>query len=270
MASLEIEITQNIREVVEIEGSITLGRKNSNDIILLHKGVSRCHAKIYQDENDYILEDLQSANGVFVNGQKIHFWVLCQGDIIEIGNAKLNFTFQTVGMPDLEIDLTKQLLEDYDQQQIMDAQHIVLHFYSQSQVIDQVNEFFLEKLEHFTDLSEKDKACLGTATQEAIGNAQRHGHKYRDDLKVELRFIKKQELCTVRVTDQGSGFNHIAQLEQSESLTPVEAARQRYLEGGYGGLGIMLMKGCIDRIEYNHKGNQITLSRFLRRDDALT
>ena len=51
----------------------------------------------------------------------------------------------------------------------------------------------------------------------------------------------------------------------TENKTPQEwadlAARERYLAGGMGGLGIMLMIRCVDLVEYNDKGNRIILTK---------
>ena len=43
------------------------------------------------------------------------------------------------------------------------------------------------------------------------------------------------------------------------------AARERHEQGRPGGLGIMLMLRCVDRIEYNDIGNQITLTKMLKK-----
>ena len=51
---------------------VTLGRGANCDVILDDDGVSRHHARIYQDPfGRWIVEDLQSRNGVIVEGQRI-------------------------------------------------------------------------------------------------------------------------------------------------------------------------------------------------------
>jgi anti-sigma regulatory factor (Ser/Thr protein kinase) len=51
-------------------------------------------------------------------------------------------------------------------------------------------------------------------------------------------------------------------MKRSESGDAVSAARERYEQGRLGGLGIMLMLRCTDQLEYNEKGNQITLTKL--------
>lgn len=61
--------------------SITIGRDEANDIVLSHVGVSRYHAVIQEKNGKYVLKDLKSSNGVFVNGS------LVQGECILQNNA---------------------------------------------------------------------------------------------------------------------------------------------------------------------------------------
>jgi pSer/pThr/pTyr-binding forkhead associated (FHA) protein len=50
----------------------TLGRGSNCDIILDHHTVSRLHARIYQDPfGRWVVEDLESHNGVLVEGQRV-------------------------------------------------------------------------------------------------------------------------------------------------------------------------------------------------------
>ena len=50
-------------------------------------------------------------------------------------------------------------------------------------------------------------------------------------------------------------------------IDAVDAARARYKEGGTGGLGILMMLRCVDAVEYNETGNELTLTKY-RTDDA--
>ena len=63
MPSLKIEITRNFVEVRELSEEIILGRGRQADIVLLHASVSRRHARVYQKNNLYAIEDLNSSNG---------------------------------------------------------------------------------------------------------------------------------------------------------------------------------------------------------------
>ncbi len=72
--------------------SVVLGRSNSATIILIDDLVSREHAKIYRQGVESLVIDLNSANGVKVNGKKVvDPVVLNSGDILEIGSSSFRF-----------------------------------------------------------------------------------------------------------------------------------------------------------------------------------
>lgn len=73
--------------------SLTIGRSPDNDVRIDHPTVSRSHARIVQSrEGVYTIEDLDSTNGTFVNGERIiQPRVLKLDDIIHIGPYKLTY-----------------------------------------------------------------------------------------------------------------------------------------------------------------------------------
>jgi predicted component of type VI protein secretion system len=68
---------------------ITLGRSKENNIVLKNIKSSRRHARIERIGATYQITDLGSGNGTKVNGKKIDFHTLEQGDEIKIGDAIL-------------------------------------------------------------------------------------------------------------------------------------------------------------------------------------
>jgi predicted component of type VI protein secretion system len=70
-----------------------LGRDVSNDIILGDSEISRQHARLTRTPGGYVLEDLGSTNGSFVNGERLMApRVLNPGDLIALGeNVSLTF-----------------------------------------------------------------------------------------------------------------------------------------------------------------------------------
>jgi pSer/pThr/pTyr-binding forkhead associated (FHA) protein len=72
--------------------SLVIGRTPENDIVLNHKSISRHHAKVIRDGDKYIVVDLESANGVRVNGSEFERVELKSGDTLELGHVRLRFT----------------------------------------------------------------------------------------------------------------------------------------------------------------------------------
>lgn len=64
-----------------------IGRRETNDIVLTDISVSRRHAQLDHDNGRYVLTDLNSTNGTFVNGQRITKQLLEPGDVITFGTT---------------------------------------------------------------------------------------------------------------------------------------------------------------------------------------
>ncbi len=70
---------------------ILLGRNIDCDICLDDSLVSDEHAEIIRTDEGFILNDLNSRNGVTINGMEAHNHPLKNGDIIQIGNFRMRF-----------------------------------------------------------------------------------------------------------------------------------------------------------------------------------
>lgn len=69
----------------------TIGRAHTNHIVLKEARISRQHAIIRQAGKEFVVEDLQSSNGIFVNGEKMKEHVLSDGDRLQIGDFVMEF-----------------------------------------------------------------------------------------------------------------------------------------------------------------------------------
>jgi pSer/pThr/pTyr-binding forkhead associated (FHA) protein len=69
----------------------SIGRSRDNKIYLADKRASRHHARIDLQQGTFVLIDLDSANGTFVNGQRVQRQALRSGDEIRIGDTRLRF-----------------------------------------------------------------------------------------------------------------------------------------------------------------------------------
>ncbi len=72
--------------------NISIGRRESNDIVIENLAVSGMHAKVDSIDSGYLLTDLKSKNGTFVNGQLVATHWLGHGDAVSIGKHTLVFT----------------------------------------------------------------------------------------------------------------------------------------------------------------------------------
>lgn len=76
-------------EIYPIEqDEVVLGRESGVDILIDSPGISRRHARIFVENNQYTLEDLGSSNGTFLNGERLRGrLVLKPGDEIRLGRT---------------------------------------------------------------------------------------------------------------------------------------------------------------------------------------
>jgi pSer/pThr/pTyr-binding forkhead associated (FHA) protein len=85
---------------VEVGQELTIGRAYTNLLRLEGEEVSRVHAILYKRDQDYLIRDLDSKNGVYLNGQRVTSSIVVSGDEIQIGNYILLFD------PPEDFDLT--------------------------------------------------------------------------------------------------------------------------------------------------------------------
>src|SRR5687768_17302801 len=91
---LIIEDEEGATTIVPLgEEEITIGREPGNTIQLTEQNVSRQHARLTPGSDGWVIEDLDSYNGVRVNGVLIEGTVnLNEGDVVQIGDYHLAIT----------------------------------------------------------------------------------------------------------------------------------------------------------------------------------
>jgi pSer/pThr/pTyr-binding forkhead associated (FHA) protein len=95
--------------------SLTIGRRDDNDVVIEDPAVSGHHAKIDSLGDRFVLIDLKSKNGTFVNEQLIDSHWLNDGDVIAIGGYSLILEFS-----EDELRHTKNN-DDFDETQMMSS-----------------------------------------------------------------------------------------------------------------------------------------------------
>jgi ABC transport system ATP-binding/permease protein len=73
------------------KAAMVIGRTDDNDVVVNHRSISRHHAKIVREHGRFAIVDLQSSNGVRVNGEEYGKVELRRGDLVDLGHVRLRF-----------------------------------------------------------------------------------------------------------------------------------------------------------------------------------
>lgn len=149
------------------------------------------------------------------------------------------------------------------EEELIFEQQLNIHLPTDEPSIEKVIDT-VHKLVEGSGINEEGQVAMSAAFREAVVNAAQHGNKYKRDKKIEVQYLLDREKITMVVKDQGGGFNHEMYVKSGSTKDAISAARERHAQGRMGGLGIMLMLRCCDRLEYNQQGNQITLTKHLK------
>ncbi|TGL72153.1 7TM diverse intracellular signaling domain-containing protein [Leptospira jelokensis] len=129
----------------------------------------------------------------------------------------------------------------------------------QTEIRSSVREIIINAVEHGNlniSFDEKSNALLEGNYLEFLQKRQ-EDPRYRQK-KVKIEYSFSHEFVAYRITDEGKGFDHKKHMEKS-----IDAMNEAHIQHGRG---ILMTKSVFDRIEYNEKGNQVSLIKFLNRD----
>jgi len=261
MAKLKIVITNKLVEYYEIHHRLILGRGKDADLLLLDPSISREHSAVFPEGEEFVIEDLESANGTFVNDEPVMRKNLEEGDLIRVGTKLIIFTREELTpVAETTVDLFAQPVESLREDELLASPDIMFIVPSTEAKMEWVYKMARTFLRN-SALTAEESDSLHTALREAIGNAIRHGNQFDENRRVRFRCFRDPDKVLCAVQDEGMGFDYKAALEKGRKGDAISAARERYLAGGMGGLGIMLMVRCVDLVEYNEKGNQVILTK---------
>lgn len=92
MAYLIVESGSNQGQQFEIHDEAVIGRHSSCDIVLAAAGMSRRQCRLFEDGGCYVVEDMKSRNGTFVNGEQVRGTRrLATNDIVNVSHYMLRF-----------------------------------------------------------------------------------------------------------------------------------------------------------------------------------
>jgi hypothetical protein len=80
-----------LREVTLSNERLTIGRAPQNDIVIDSAAISAEHAVVITRNSDSYIEDLNSINGMQLNGQPLKKHFLQNGDVIELAQYKMRY-----------------------------------------------------------------------------------------------------------------------------------------------------------------------------------
>jgi len=115
---LAFEIGSMQKTVYPLLGPTTIGRSADNTITLPDPTTSRNHARVVFTDGKWVVEDLGSANGILIGGQRVTRVVLKSGDTFKIGGITFRFIEKELSAGSDQLFETVQILatasEDLD------------------------------------------------------------------------------------------------------------------------------------------------------------
>jgi pSer/pThr/pTyr-binding forkhead associated (FHA) protein len=99
---------------------VTIGRLPDNMVVIDNPAVSGRHARVYREGNHYVLEDLKSTNGTFVNDKPVARHTLLEGDVVSVGKHTLVFTQK--GGEQTETEVPEQFVPEIGGTMMLDTQ----------------------------------------------------------------------------------------------------------------------------------------------------
>ena len=102
--------------------------------------------------------------------------------------------------------------------------------------------------------SEHDIFSIKLALEEALVNAIKHGNQYDRNKKVEISYEVRPDRFVISITDEGEGFDP-ADVPDPTAFENLERPCGR---------GLMLIKHYMTEVEYNRRGNSVTMAKVFR------
>jgi pilus assembly protein CpaF len=231
-----IDRNKNKKEFTFEKPEIILGRSNDNDITLPSEKISRKHAKIFQQNGDIIIEDLKSANGTYINDNRITIpYALKLSDIIKIEEFTIKVesevltsqeddTFDETVLPSIkkEISPSPSPKPELIDVQISSEEDKILQL--KSKIHSRLIDFMDLKKINLESMEGKD---LRDRTEKAVKNILK-------EIKSEIPKVIKLENLIKEVLDEALGLGPLEDLlaDKRVSEIMVNSKDQIYVETG--------------------------------------
>ena len=87
-------VVEGVKIYPLVKALINIGRSLENDLVIDDLRVSRTHAQLRAISGQYVIFDLKSTGGTFINGHRITQAILYPHDTISLGDVNLTFNQQ--------------------------------------------------------------------------------------------------------------------------------------------------------------------------------
>lgn len=157
--------------------------------------------------------------------------------------------------------------KEYEKKHRKVSEKVVLTLQSKIESIRQVNQL-VSRLYSQTSLSNDDVMSIDFVLMELLQNAVEHGNRNDQNRLIKFAYTLYPDKLVFSIEDEGEGFSSgnvpqvgtiIDKLLKGESDIPQLKSQQ----GRPGGLGLYLAKLMVDDIEFNEKGNRVTITKYL-------
>ena len=128
----------------------------------------------------------------------------------------------------------------------------VLELPNDLRVIERAVNYLIDRGQEIGFNQDRLRLNLRVGVTEALANAMLYGNSRDPRKRVRVDAQVTEGVLTIRVTDEGRGFNPAA---ISDPTLPRNRKRA-------GGRGIFLIRKLMDRVEFNESGNSITMVLF--------
>lgn len=276
MIKLEVLNTAAKGKQFALRPGFSVGSGEGCTIRAQHPSLQAVHARFVEEQGRIGVEVATKEAHVTVNGKDVLRHQLRHRDELVIGPLRLRVIDEAqVSHAALKLDM---LLDEIDSDQggeILDFAKEDLFYLvqkdptlkralnfvipSKDRFIDQA-QVFLARLVKGLGMEESQVDAFMTCAKELILNAHRHGHKYDETKRIVLRWRDVGEKIQLSIEDQGPGFDHRTVLGGVNEKDAASAARERYLAGGFGGLGFKLITKMSETLSYNEPGNIVTFT----------
>lgn len=276
MFVLEVMNSQLKGKRIRVIDDLTVGSGEGCKIRAKHPELDALHARFFASDGSIEVEVGNDNAHIFVNGRDVLRSELKHHDAITVGPLRFKVIDQRVQRQ--TTNRLDQLLEHATDDGDASAEapfdfatedlfylttkdpslrtRIGFTIPSRDRFIDQAQQF-LARLVRQSGMDDMKVEAFMTCTKELILNAHRHGHDYDESKTITIHYRDHGDAVSLKICDQGPGFDHQTILDKVRNLSAAEAARQRYQSGGFGGLGFQMITRMADEISYNEPGNEV-------------